>query len=108
MLVVAFFIVEEIFAIVPAMFGGGLIGLAEQLMAKYEHLNVQSTLIVGSLVGLAAGLITNAYVIPLATTGGGFLRDIYPGDSLWAGAIGVAWGVLQSLLLLNWFKRKMT
>ncbi len=106
MFVVIWLYLAELCALVPALLGGGLIGLAMHQLTKYQRLNLRSTLGVGSLVGLLAGLITNAYIIPRVSGGGDGWIGIYPGSPIWAAVIGGAWGVFQSLVMGIWLEMK--
>ncbi len=101
-----FVILLELFALVPVALGGGLLGFIMQHLAYHHHLNRWSTVILGAVVGLGVGLVAESVLISnIRYEAMAVSSERAP---LFTGTIGIAWGALTSLLLLAWFKRKMT
>ncbi len=100
-LAAAVLIVGELFAVVPAMFGGGWIGLAMRQLAQNHRLNIWSTILVGSLIGLCSGWMINLFFFQSTP-------DLITGDLIWMlGMAGIVWGLLHSIVLFAWFMKKM-
>lgn len=89
---------------IPAIIGGGLIGLFSDRLASFRQLNKPAVVIVGALVGVAVGLYTATFLLPPDTE-----SIFFPtGNPLWMGTVGGLVGIAHSWILTRWLERRVT